>query len=65
MRVFVKRNRGGLAVGAAYLLFFPTAFFLLGVFNHHYPTLFSVTLIPSLIAVAIIAFAVRESASPS
>jgi MFS family permease len=37
-----------------------TAFFLLGVFNHHYPTLFAVTLIPSLIAVALIAFAVRE-----
>jgi MFS family permease len=37
-----------------------TAFFLLGVFNHHYPTLFAVTLIPSLIAVGLIAFAVRE-----
>lgn len=37
-----------------------TAFFLLGVFNHHYPTLFAVTLIPSLIAVTLIAFAVRE-----
>ena len=37
-----------------------TAFFLLGVFNHHYPTLFAVTLIPSLIAVALIAFAVKE-----
>ena len=37
-----------------------TAFFLLGVFNHHYPTLFAVTLIPSFIAVALIAFAVRE-----
>ncbi len=37
-----------------------TAFLLLGVFNHHYPTLFAVTLIPSLIAVALIAFAVRE-----
>jgi MFS family permease len=37
-----------------------TAFFLLDVFNHHYPTLFAVTLIPSLIAVALIAFAVRE-----
>ncbi len=37
-----------------------SAFFLLGVFNHHYPTLFAVTLIPSLIAVALIAFAVRE-----
>lgn len=37
-----------------------TAFLLLGVFNHHYPTLFAVTLIPSLIAVALITFAVRE-----
>lgn len=37
-----------------------TAFFLLGAFNHHYPTLFAVTLVPSLIAVALIAFAVRE-----
>jgi len=37
-----------------------SAFFLLGVFNHHYPMLFAVTLIPSLIAVALIAFAVRE-----
>ena len=37
-----------------------TAFFLLGVFNHHYPTLFAVTLIPSLIAVGLIAVAVKE-----
>jgi MFS family permease len=37
-----------------------TAFFLLGAFHHHYPSLFAVTLIPSLIAVAFIAFAVRE-----
>ncbi len=37
-----------------------TALFLLGAFNHHYPTLFAVTLVPSLIAVALIAFAVRE-----
>ncbi len=37
-----------------------TAFLLLGVFNHHYPSLFAVTLIPSLIAVGLIAFAVRE-----
>ena len=37
-----------------------TAFFLLSVFNHHYPTLFAVTLIPSLIAVGLIAFVVRE-----
>lgn len=37
-----------------------TALFLLGAFNHHYPTLFAVTLVPSLVAVALIAFAVRE-----
>jgi MFS family permease len=37
-----------------------SAFFLLGAFNHHYPSLFAVTLIPSLIAVGLIAFAVKE-----
>jgi MFS family permease len=37
-----------------------SAFFLLGAFNHHYPSLFAVTLIPSLIAVGLIAFVVRE-----
>jgi MFS family permease len=37
-----------------------SAFFLLGAFHHHYPSLFAVTLVPSLIAVALIAFAVRE-----
>ncbi|HEY9171787.1 MAG TPA: MFS transporter, partial [Verrucomicrobiae bacterium] len=37
-----------------------SAFFLLGVFNHHYPTLFAITLIPSLAAVGMIAFAVKE-----
>jgi MFS family permease len=37
-----------------------TAFFLLSAFNHHYPSLFAVTLIPSLIAVGLIAFVVRE-----
>jgi MFS family permease len=37
-----------------------TAFFLLGVFHHHYPSLFAVTLIPSLIAAGLIAFVVRE-----
>jgi MFS family permease len=37
-----------------------TAFFLLSAFNHHYPSLFAVTLIPSLIAVGLIAFAVKE-----
>lgn len=37
-----------------------TAFFLLGAFHHHYPSLFAVTLIPSLIAVGLMAFAVRE-----
>jgi MFS family permease len=37
-----------------------SAFFLLAAFHHHYPPLFAATLIPSLIAVALIAFAVRE-----
>ena len=37
-----------------------SAFFLLGAFHHHYPSLFAVTLVPSLIAVGLIAFAVRE-----
>jgi MFS family permease len=37
-----------------------SAFFLLGAFHHHYPSLFAVTLIPSLIAVGLIAFSVRE-----
>ena len=37
-----------------------SAFFLLQAFNHHYPTLFAVTLIPSLIAMALIAFVVKE-----
>src|ERR1035437_3780581 len=37
-----------------------SAFFLLQAFNHHYPTLFAVTLIPSLIATALIAFVVKE-----
>jgi MFS family permease len=37
-----------------------SAFFLLQAFNHHYPTLFAVTLIPSLIAAALIAFVVKE-----
>jgi MFS family permease len=37
-----------------------SAFVLLGAFHHHYPTLFAVTLVPSLIAVALMAFAVRE-----
>ena len=37
-----------------------TAFLLLGVFNHNYPKLFAATLIPSLIAVGLILFAVRE-----
>ncbi len=41
-----------------------SAFFLLGVFHHHYPSLFAVTLVPSLIAVALIAFAVREKERP-
>ncbi len=37
-----------------------TAFFLLQAVNHHYPTLFALTLIPGLIATALIAFAVKE-----
>lgn len=37
-----------------------TAFLLLGVFDHHYPKLFAVTLIPSLIAAGVIAFVVKE-----
>ena len=37
-----------------------TAFLLLIAFNHRYPLLFAATLIPSFIAVALIAFAVRE-----
>lgn len=37
-----------------------TAFFLLGAFHHRYPSLFAVTLVPSLIAVALMAFLVRE-----
>jgi MFS family permease len=39
-----------------------TAFVLLGAFNHHYPTLFAVTLVPSLLAAALIAFVVKEKA---
>ena len=37
-----------------------SAFFLLPVFHHHYPPLFAVTLIPSLIAAGLIAFLVKE-----
>lgn len=37
-----------------------TAFFLLAAFHHHYPPLFAVTLIPGLIAAALIAFLVKE-----
>lgn len=37
-----------------------TAFFLLEAVNHDYPTLFALTLIPGLIATALIAFAVKE-----
>jgi MFS family permease len=37
-----------------------TAFVLLPVFHHHYPTLFATTLIPGLMAAALIAFAVKE-----
>jgi MFS family permease len=37
-----------------------SAFFLLSAVNHHYPTLFALTLIPGLLAVAAITFLVRE-----
>jgi MFS family permease len=37
-----------------------SAFFLLAVVNHHYPTLFALTLIPGLLAVGAITFLVRE-----
>ncbi len=37
-----------------------SAFFLLQAVNHHYPTLFALTLIPGLIAAGLIAFAVKE-----
>ncbi len=39
-----------------------SAFLLLQAFNHHYPPLFAVTLIPSFTAAALIAFAVKEKA---
>lgn len=37
-----------------------SAFFLLQAVNHHYPTLFALTLIPGLLAAGLIAFAVKE-----
>jgi MFS family permease len=37
-----------------------TAFMLLPVVHHHYPTLFALTLIPGLIAAGVIAFVVKE-----
>lgn len=37
-----------------------SAFFLLQAVNHHYPTLFALTLIPGLVAAGLIAFAVKE-----
>lgn len=37
-----------------------SAFFLLQSLNHHYPTLFALTLIPGLLAAGLIAFAVKE-----
>jgi MFS family permease len=37
-----------------------TAFALLPLLHHHYPTLFGLTLIPGLLAVALIAFVVKE-----
>ena len=41
-----------------------TAFLLLQVFNHHYPALFACTLVPSMMAAGLIAFAVVEQARP-
>ena len=38
----------------------PPHSFLLAAFHHHYPPLFAVTLIPGLIAAALIAFVVKE-----
>ncbi len=37
-----------------------TAFWLLGVFDHHYPRLFAVTLVPGLLATGFIIFLVAE-----
>ena len=37
-----------------------TAFWLLGAFDHHYPRLFAVTLVPSLLATGFIIFLVVE-----
>ncbi len=37
-----------------------SAFFLLQAVNHHYPTLFALTLVPGLAAAAMIAFVVKE-----
>jgi MFS family permease len=37
-----------------------SAFLLLPLFHHHYPTLFAVTLVPGLTAAALIAFVVKE-----
>ena len=37
-----------------------TAFFLLRVFHHHYPSLFAATLVPGLMAAGLMAFVVKE-----
>ncbi len=37
-----------------------TAFLLLPLFHHHYPTLFAITLIPGLLAAGLIGFVVKE-----
>jgi MFS family permease len=37
-----------------------SAYLLLGAFGHHYPSLFAATLIPSLVATALVAFLVKE-----
>jgi MFS family permease len=41
-----------------------TAFVLLQAFHHHYPPLFLATLVPSLIATALMAFLVKEKSRP-
>src|SRR4029453_16430175 len=37
-----------------------TALWMLGAFGHHYPSIFAATLVPGLLAAALIAFAVVE-----
>jgi MFS family permease len=51
-------DTGGAIVGPA------SAFVLLQAFHHHYPPLFLSTLVPSLIAAALMAFLVKEKSRP-